>query len=187
MEQQQNSQPLTEMPKKKIYKKWQFWIACIVVIIIVLVIGMVIWYFSIDIDSESSGAIGEIVFIGKTYKFLYENKCKLNDSIPEQWGWSGITCFPRSSKANSDCIQNSDCQGGMCRPSEFPRGIGNTVGVYAPDQHPRLNQDGFILGTCSEADYSNYIGPEFGIFCGSSITRPSTLDDTSGIGKMFCS
>ncbi|MFA6098706.1 MAG: hypothetical protein WC808_04120 [Patescibacteria group bacterium] len=113
--------------------------------------------------------------------------CQARGGISELVGWNGYQCYDKSSLAGADCIQNSDCHGGACRP---PLKLVQNLRVNATqwDSSVRFNGDGYVIGTCSEAEY--YIDfDEKKIstyhFCGDSILKPFKAGD-NGIITAFC-
>ncbi|XOU94080.1 MAG: hypothetical protein ACNFW9_04515 [Candidatus Kerfeldbacteria bacterium] len=186
-EQNQQPTPQPEEPKKKIYKKWWLWV--LTIIILGFFVGLLSLYIWSDIDYPCSlcEAYGQGNIIEKINKNIYDYKCEKAGRIIKEIGWSGAVCFERSDKANQNCIQNSDCDGGACEPSAWT----NLINIHSQETELsnkdalRINNDGYVLGTCSDAKYrlEPYSGDDMP--CGLSLTIP-TKTPPSSLSTLFC-
>lgn len=158
-------------------------ILLLLMLMIVAAIVLVVWYSSIDVTQDGSYQHEYDTFDKKIGALLYKYKCERQDRIYYESGWSTLLCYRRSSDAGKECIQNSDCQAGVCKPSAIP--TKSHIGLTYYDGWrgtPEVNDDGYVVGHCSEAALR--FDPNFGGTCLSSyIFKSSTIDDPSGISE----
>ena len=155
-------------------------------LVIAAIAGVAIWYSSINISQTMSYEHEYDTFNKRIEALLYKYKCGRQDRVYYEVGWSTLVCYRKSPDAGKECIQNSDCQAGVCVPSSMPSFTIGKVNPYEWKVPPEVNEDGFIVGKCSEVAWP--FDPKHGGTCMSSyIIKPSTIDDPSGISEgAFC-
>lgn len=166
---QQQNQPVESSKKSSFLKSLLLLLASIVV----LCLGIFAYlYFSTDINNDGSNAFG-----------IAEFKCKMHDMVFEEGSW-GAHCYKKAADSGEECIQNSDCDGGACRPSATLDLLYPRAGHDKWDGTPLENDEGYLVGHCSEADYTDNLN-QWSITqqpIGCSLVSPMKLDsDTSGI------
>ncbi|MFA6098707.1 MAG: hypothetical protein WCV50_02955 [Patescibacteria group bacterium] len=190
MENQSTPGNLPSQPVKK--KRWPLVLLIIFCVPVVLIIVYIaILYFSVNPEEAGSRGLG---IISKITIPILKFKCEKTNGVYEEWGWTAAYCYKKSPEAGKDCIQNSDCHGGACRPSSTPDTFGiNRGNTNARDDewylNSRHNTDGYVFGTCSDAEYyPDGIIPadhQDYPFCGSSIMSPTSNVDYN-ITLLFC-
>lgn len=156
----------------------------LIALVVIGGLSIVFWYSSIDVSA--TGGRPDNLF-GKIGTYFYQHKCQKQNGVFAEEGWNSLICYKKSSMAGKECLQNSDCQDGVCEPSAVPyMPVGRVNAPWQWRGIPKVNKDGFITGTCSEAVIP--FDPEHGGTCWSNyILKPATLADPSGIREAaFC-